>query len=53
MTEQEAAERLCTLLNEIEAAGYRVHPTYGNIDVAAIDVIEPQWNNDLWTVRLP
>jgi hypothetical protein len=53
MTELEAAEKLCAVLNEIEQAGYQVHATYGNIDVAAIDVIAPRWDDEPWKVRLP
>jgi len=59
MTEQEAAERLCTLLNEIEAAGIPVSVGehrigYGSawgLDVGNLFLAEPPCEDEPWEVR--
>jgi len=58
MTEQEAAERLCALLNEIEAAGHEVSidPNFGSgyhLSVGkSAAVHEPRFDDGDWEVDL-
>lgn len=55
MTEQEAAERLCALLNEIEAAGHAVwwspDPGAGLQIEGGPFVAEPPCDGEPWEVR--
>lgn len=61
MTEEEAAERLCELLNEIEGAGITVSPNEhwsGNhnswgLDVGGVHLAEPPTEGEPWEVRIP
>jgi len=60
MTEEEAANRLCELLNEIEEAGIAVQiaPSFGSgyhlaIGEGAIYIAEPPCEDEPWEVRLP
>lgn len=51
MTEQEAAERLCTLLNEIEAAGHEVYySVHSNIMHVGDDqeILAPPCEGEPW-----
>lgn len=52
MTEQKAAERLCTLLNEIEAAGHEVeiYETGSRLWVGDWSVKAPQFDDGVWEV---
>ena len=57
MTEQEAAERLCALLNEIEAAGHGVgiQPNFGSGYHLTVGedaaVYEPRFDDAAWEVE--
>jgi hypothetical protein len=56
MTEQEAAERLCTLLNEIEEAGYEVSWAdlsggSGLVVGREVLIAEPPCEDEPWEVR--
>ena len=52
MTEQEAAERLCAVLNEIEAAGHEVAADYdGDVWVGQVKVALPGDDGEPWEVR--
>lgn len=58
MTEQEAAERLCALLNEIEGAGHPVSidPNFGSGHHLSVGqeaaVYEPRFDDRVWEVDL-
>jgi len=56
MTEQEAAERLCTLLNEIEGAGHETSWSSHNGEEGlfvgdGVWVKAPEWGDGVWEVR--
>jgi len=53
VTEQEAADRLCALLNEIEEVGYEVHySTHLNVLwVGSIQIAAPPCEDEPWEVR--
>jgi hypothetical protein len=57
MTEEEAANRLCELLNEIEETGHQVHWSSRNGDeglfIGDAQVAEPPCEDEPWEVRLP
>lgn len=56
MTEQEAAERLCALLNEIEAAGHEVEidETGSRLWIGDWAVKAPRFDDGVWeTVEDP
>ena len=56
MTEEEAARRLCELLNEIEEAGFQVawssRGRDQGLDVGAIFIAEPPCEDEPWEVML-
>jgi hypothetical protein len=58
VTEKEAANRLCELLNEIEAAGYAVQisPNFGSgyhlsVGEGGVHLAEPRFDDGVWEVR--
>lgn|GEM_PF-5358257 len=52
MTELEAAERLCALLNEVETAGLQVTVDHNeNIWVGDVQVAAPSDDEEPWEVR--
>lgn len=55
MTEEEAADRLCELLNEIEGAGHQVHWSSRNGDeglfIGDVHIAEPPCEDEPWEVR--
>lgn len=51
MTEQEAAERLAMLLNEIQAAGHEVMPHEDGIRIGDLLIAEPRWVDAVWEVE--
>jgi hypothetical protein len=55
VTEQEAAERLCALLNEVEAAGYQISWSssdgYEGLFIGDIQIAEPPCGDEPWEVR--
>lgn len=53
MTEQEAAERLCALLNEIEEAGHAVmiQPDHLMIGDGSVHILEPPCEDEPWEVQ--
>jgi hypothetical protein len=53
MTEQEAANRLCELLNEVEEAGIAVmlQPDHLLIGEGSVHIVEPPCEGEPWEVR--
>jgi hypothetical protein len=51
VTEQEAARKLCALLNEIGAAGYEVATGPELIWVGETVISEPSFSDGQWEVR--
>lgn len=53
MTEQEAADRLCVLLNEIEEAGHAVQIQGETLTVGegSVYLVEPPCEDEPWEVR--
>lgn len=52
MTEQKAAEKLCTVLNEIESAGLQVTADHNeNLWVGDVQIAAPNGEDEPWEVR--